>query len=295
MVRWGVPELPDLVHVEAVLRRSACGLPIVDARVGDPVVLRLMVTEPFPAVLNGKRIAEVKRRGQFLLFDLDGGLCLVVNAMLTGRYSLAAVGAHAGRDVILALVFSGGTELRYADETRMGKIYVAHADQVDQIPGLATLGVDLLSDGFTLPHMRRLVVGRRDQVRQFLLDKTALASIGNAYADEILFAARLHPKTFCHKLQPNEVDRLYTAIRETLNSAIREIEARNPPIEVKVRDFLKVRGRAGAPCLVCATTIRRVRVGRDDACFCPTCQPTERKLFVDFRKVPRTPVKKPMG
>jgi len=286
-----VPELPDLVHVEAVLARSVCGLPIAEARVGDPVVLRLMVPEPFPAVLLGKRIAEVKRRGQFLRFDLDEGLCLVVNAMLTGRYSLVTAGARSGRDPILALAFPGGIELRYSDETRMGKIYVARADQVDQIPGFANLGVDLLSDGFTLPHLRRLAARRRDQVRQFLLDKTALASIGNAYADEILFAARLHPKTFCQKLQPDEVDRLYAAIRDTLEAAIREIQARNQPIEVKVRDFLKVRGHAGQPCPVCATTIRRVRVGRDDACFCPACQPTERKLFVDFRKVPGKPAK----
>jgi formamidopyrimidine-DNA glycosylase len=284
-----VPELPDLVHVEAVLARSVCGLPIVDARVGDPVVLRLMLPEPFPAVLLGKRIADVKRRGQFLRFDLDDGLCLVVNAMLTGRYSLATVGTPPGRDPILALALSGGTELRYSDETRMGKIYVARVDQLDQIPGFASLGVDLLSEDFTLPYIRRLVARRRDQVRQFLLDKTALASIGNAYADEILFAARLHPKTFCHKLQPDEVQRLYAAIRNTLDSAIREIQARNLPIEVKVRDFLKVRGRAGEPCLVCGTTIRRVRVGRDDACFCPICQPTERKPFVDFRNVPKRP------
>jgi formamidopyrimidine-DNA glycosylase len=171
----------------------------------------------------------------------------------------------------------------------MGKIYVARVDQLDQIPGFASLGVDLLSEDFTLPYIRRLVARRRDQVRQFLLDKTALASIGNAYADEILFAARLHPKTFCHKLQPDEVQRLYAAIRNTLDSAIREIQARNLPIEVKVRDFLKVRGRAGEPCLVCGTTIRRVRVGRDDACFCPICQPTERKPFVDFRNVPKRP------
>jgi formamidopyrimidine-DNA glycosylase len=284
-----VPELPDLVHVEAVLARSVCGLPIVDARVGDPVVLRLMLPEPFPAVLLGKRIADVKRRGQFLRFDLDDGLCLVVNAMLTGRYSLATVGTPPGRDPILTLALSGGTELRYSDETRMGKIYVARVDQLDQIPGFASLGVDLLSEDFTLPYMRRLVARRRDQVRQFLLDKTALASIGNAYADEILFAARLHPKTFCHKLQPDEVQRLYAAIRNTLDSAIREIQARDQAIEVKVRDFLKVRGRAGEPCLVCGTTIRRVRVGRDDACFCPICQPTERKLFVDFRNVPKRP------
>jgi formamidopyrimidine-DNA glycosylase len=286
-----VPELPDLVHVEAVLRRSVRGLAIAAARAGDPVVLRLMVPEPFPALLVGRRIAEVKRRGQFLRFDLDGELCLVVNAMLSGRYSLVDVGTPPGRSLILALTMSGGPELRYADETRMGKIYVARAAELDQIPGFATLGVDLLSDDFTLPNFRRLAAVRRDQVRQFMLDKTALASIGSAYADEILFAARLHPKTFCHKLQAVEVDRLYAAIRDTLSAAIREIQSRNQPIEVKVRDFLKVRGRDGAPCPVCATTIRRVRVGRDDACFCPSCQPTERKLFVDFRKVPGTPKK----
>lgn len=281
-----MPELPDLVHVEAVLRRSVVGLPIVKVRVGDPVVLRLMVAEPLPALLAGKRIVEVSRRGQFMRFNLDGGLCLVVNAMLSGRYSLADIGAASGASLILALGFAGGLELRYADETRMGKIYVARSEQLDQIPGFATLGVDLLADEFSLPHLRRLVARRRDQVRQFLLDKTALASIGNAYADEILFAARLHPKTFCHTLRPEEVDRLYAAIRETLYAAIREIQTRNQPIEVKVRDFLKVRGRAGEPCPMCGTTIRRVRVGRDDACFCPACQPTERKLFVDFRKLP---------
>ena len=281
-----MPELPDLVHVEAVLNRSACGLPIVEARLGDPVVLRIMVAEPFPAVLLGQSIREVKRRGQFLRFSLDGGIFLVVNAMLTGRYSLVEANQRASSALILALTFEGGTELRYSDETRMGKIYVATADQLDQIPGFASLGTDLLSDAFTLVHFRRLVARRRDQVRQFLLDKTALAAIGNAYADEILFAARLHPKTFCHKLQPEEVDRLYTKIREVLDHAIQEIQTRDEPIEVKIRDFLNVRGRAGEPCPNCGTVIRRVRVGRDDACFCPTCQPTDRKLFVDFRKVP---------
>ena len=142
-----------------------------------------MVPESFPALLVGRRIVAVTRRGQFLRFDLDGGLCLVVNAMLSGRYALTEPGTRSGSDLILALSFLGGSELRYSDESRMGKIYVASLDQLDQIPGFASLGIDLLSDDFTLPRMRRLTAGRRDQVRQFLLDKTTLASIGNAYAD----------------------------------------------------------------------------------------------------------------
>jgi formamidopyrimidine-DNA glycosylase len=280
-----MPELPDLVHVQTVLSRLACGQAIVAARVGDPVVLRIMVAEPFPALLVGQTIQSVTRRGQFLDFALDS-VHLVVNAMLSGRYWLVKPDKTAPRELILALALADGNELRYSDETRMGKIYVAAPDQLSQIPGFATLGVDLLSEEFTLPRFRDLISRRRDQVRQFLLDKTALAAIGNAYADEILFASQLHPKTFCHRLAPAEADALYAAIKSVLDHAIREIQARDQPVEVKLRDILKVRGRAGQPCPTCGTTIRRVRVGRDDACFCPQCQPTERKLFVDFRKVP---------
>ena len=116
--------------------------------------------------------------------------------------------------------------------------------------------------------------------------KRALSAIGNAYADEILFAAHIHPKTFCSKLTPAEVDALYAAIPRVLDDAIAEIRRRHEPVDVKVRDFLAVRGRDGKPCRVCGTTIRAVRVGDGDACFCPTCQPATRKLFVDWQRVP---------
>jgi formamidopyrimidine-DNA glycosylase len=211
---------------------------------------------------------------------------MVVNLMLTGRFSLGEGKPRPARATILTLVLEDGRELRYADETRMGKIYLARLAQEGDIPGYRDLGVDLLSAAFTPARLRELVAGRRDQVRQFLLDKSALAAIGNAYADEILFAARIHPKTFCRHLKPDEVDALYSAIRGTLDHAIAEIAARGEPIEVEVRDFLAVRGRAHQPCPVCGTVLRAVRVGKGDACFCPTCQPTERKLFLDFRKLP---------
>jgi formamidopyrimidine-DNA glycosylase len=282
-----VPELPDLVHVQATLARTVCNRCITEVRVGDPVVLRLMVPGALTDLLLGKRIVKVERVGQFLRFDLDQDLVLVINAMLSGRYFVVDGDARIKhKNLVLAVRFEGGRELRYDDDTRMGKIYVAAAAQASSIPGFRDLGVDLLSPAFTLEHFRRVFAKRRDQVRQFLLDKTALASIGNAYADEILFAAKLHPKTLCRQLDPSAVDRLYAAIRDTLAWAIRTVEERDQPIEIKVRDFLKVRGRAGKPCFDCNTILRRVRVGRDDACFCPHCQPSTRKLFVDFSRLP---------
>lgn len=286
-----MPELPDLVYVEDELSRALDGKRVTGARTGDPTVLRVMVTEPFPDVLAGRRLLEVRRRGHFMRFALEGDLVLVINAMLAGRYKLIPPAAPADkkkdpRALGLALEFEDAPELQYVDEKRMGKVYVARAADEGQIPVYGELGVDVLSRAFTRAAFGKLLAKRRDQARMFVMDKRALASVGNAYADEILFAARIHPKTFCNKLAPAEADALYEAIPRVLRDAIAEIRRRREPVEVKVRDFLAVRGRDGKPCRVCGTTIRAVRVGDGDACFCPTCQPTGRKLFVDFSRLP---------
>jgi formamidopyrimidine-DNA glycosylase len=291
-----VPELPDLVHVEAGLRKAILAKRIAAARTGDPTVLRLMLPEPFPALLVGRRVQAIDRRGHFMRFGLDGDVVLVINAMLVGRYRLLQPETAAKKDpraLGLALVFEDGPELQYLDEKRMGKVYVARAADEGNIPVYGQLGLDLMSSAFTRETFRALIKKRRDQVRAFLMDKRALASIGNAYADEILFAAGIHPKTFCGKLAPEEVDALHSAIGHVLREAIAEIERRDEPIEVKVRDFLQVRGRDGKPCRRCGTTIRAVRVGDGDACFCPQCQPETRKLFINWSRdpgrVPRPP------
>jgi formamidopyrimidine-DNA glycosylase len=300
-----MPELPDLVHVEEVLRGALAGKTISAARTGDPTVLRIMVREPFPELLVGRRLTTIERRGHFMRFGLDGGLVIVVNAMLVGRYKLIPPAPEAARKPAaarkpdpralgLALAFADAPELQYVDDKRMGKVYVARAEEEGQIPVYGELGPDLLSPAFTRAAFDAAIAKRRDQVRAFLMDKRALASLGNAYADEILFAAGIHPKTFVRKLEPAALDALYAAIGRVLEEAIAEIRKRGEPPEVKVRDFLKVRGRDGKPCLVCGTTIRAVRVGDGDACFCPHCQPETRKLFVSWSNLVRDPQRVPV-
>jgi formamidopyrimidine-DNA glycosylase len=285
-----VPELPDLVHVESKLREAIQGWTVSDARVGDPTVLRIMVPEPFPALLKDRKLASIDRRGHFILLGFQPALTLAVNCMLAGRFQLALPADKTPRALGLAIALESPgqpkRELRYVDDKRMGKIYVVPPDRLGEVPQLGTLGIDLLSPKFTLDAFRALAKKRRDQVRPFLMDKSALASIGNAYADEILFAARIHPKTFVRKLGAEDVDRLYAAIGEVTRRAIDEIAGRDEAIEVKVRDFLSVRGRTGQPCPNCGTTLRAVRVGDGDAVFCPKCQPATRALFVDWSKLP---------
>jgi formamidopyrimidine-DNA glycosylase len=285
-----VPELPDLVHIESKLRGAMDGRRISGARTGDPLVLRIMVRDPFPGVLIGRTVQQVVRRGHFICIELDQDLVIAVNLMLAGRFFLEETGDGDGkkapRALALALAFDE-RELRIVDEKHMAKVYVAHKDGLAEIPQLGKLGVEILSPQFTRQRFEEIIKRRRDQVRQFLMDKQALASVGNAYADEILFAARLHPKTFCPKLDADDRDRLFVAVGEVMRHAVAEIARRDPPVDAKLRDFLAVRGRTGKPCPRCGTTIRAVRVGDGDACFCPQCQPAARKLFVDWGKLPR--------
>ncbi len=280
-----MPELPDLEYVAGVLRERAVGRTVRAATVGDPTVLRLMIEAALPELLVGRRLESVARRGHFLRFGLGEDLVLVVNAMLVGRFFLEAGKAKKRASTALVLELDDGQRLSYVDDRRMGKVYVARPADEPRIPAYGGLGLDVLSPAFTREAFERIAARRRDQVRQLLLDKTALASIGNAYADEILFEARLHPKTFCGKLTGEDRGRLFDAIRSVLEAACAEIARRGGPIDEKVRDFLAVRGRDGEPCRRCGTTLRAVRVGAGDACFCPSCQPATRALFIDWRKV----------
>jgi len=110
----------------------------------------------------------------------------------------------------------------------------------------------------------------------FLMDQAALSAIGNAYADEILFAAGIHPKTPCSSLAAAEKRTLYDSIRSVLAWGITEVAKAGRPIEVKVRDHMKVRNRKDEPCPACGTTIRRAGVLGYDSFYCPSCQPAKK-------------------
>ena len=285
-----MPEVPDLIYIEAELARAFPGHRVVAVRAGDPVPFRIMIDGKLSEILCGKRLLTVERRGHFLRFGFDHDLVLVINAMLAGRYAITSAdgenNASDPQSLILAMSFDNGKELRYLDAKRMGKVYVAMTEQEHLIPYYGSLGVDVMSSAFTKEVFDSLLRGRRDQVRNFLMDKTALASIGNAYADEILFAAGLHPKTFCYQLSKQDGLQLFENITPVLRHAADHVARVGPDLQDKVRDFLSVRGRAGKPCTKCKTTVRSVRVNSADANFCPTCQPARRALFIDWNRKP---------
>ncbi len=279
-----MPERPDLEYQVPILERELVGQRIDSVRVRDPVVLRVAVEGTPEALLVGRAILAVARHAHFVVFDL-GELELVIHPMLAGRFSIDASDRRDRGDTTVGLGLSDGRELRYRDKVRMGKVYIIAKGAWDQIPGLSVIGVDVLDpEAFTVDVLRKLARKRRDQVKLFLKDKSQLDSMGNAYADEVLFAAGIHPKTRCNKLSEEQVGNLHTAIVSVLGRAREVIAERKPALDEKIRDFLVVRNRKGEPCVVCGTKIRAVGVRGFDAFFCPECQPDKAGGFVNWRR-----------
>ncbi len=277
-----MPELPDLLYVLSHLRERLLGRPVTAERVAEPVVLRFAVRGNL-SLLLGRPLEEAFRKSHFLVFRFEG-LDLAVNPMLAGRFRLAAPGDADEGTLAFALGF-GELELRYLDDKKMGKAYLIASDDWQAIPGLQTGGIDILSAEFTRERFVSLLKRRRDQVRMFLLDKKALDSLGNAYADEVLFEAGVHPKTFCRALSHEDGVRLHDAIVKVMNEAVAEVARRAEPIEVKVRDFLKVRRKEICP--RCGSKLRTAGVNGMDSWFCPRCQPATRPGFVDWTRTGR--------
>jgi len=274
-----MPELPDLLYVVNKLRERLLGRSVSAERVRAPVVMRFTVRGNL-SLLLGRRLDDVFRKSHLVVLRFEG-LDLAVNPMLAGRFRLATPGEMDEAALAFALEL-GDVELRYVDDKKMGKAYLIAGDDWQAIPGLQTGGVDILSPEFSRERFFSLLKHRRDQVRVFLMDKRALDSLGNAYADEVLFEAGIHPKTWCRSLGHDQAVRLHGAIVKVVREAADEVARREGPTEVKQRDFLKVRLRDTCP--RCGTKIRTAGVNGADAYFCPRCQPATREGLVDWTK-----------
>jgi formamidopyrimidine-DNA glycosylase len=272
-----MPELPDLEVIREVLALRIVDVPISAAEVRRPLVVRNLLTPNASGVgvaeqLVSRCFVDVRRRGKFLLLPLDDGSSLVINPMLAGRLRYGEpLPRHRKRDA-LVLRLADGHELRYHDAKDMGKVYLT--DDLNQVPTLAELGPDATDPALSLEVFRDRLRRRRGEIKGILTNQGFVAGIGNAYADEICWRAGLYPFRRRPSLGNEEVAALYVAMGGVLAEAVETLRARvGEAIDVEVRDFLAVHGRAGQPCPRCGSAISKVTRQRRTTNFCRTCQP----------------------
>jgi len=270
-----MPELPDLTVVKEYLQQNIVGQSILGAELVRPTVLRDLTGEGLENALVGRRLTDVERRGKLLILTLDeGARYLVINPMLAGRIQHVRPQERRRQRTYIILSLSDGRELRYTDARSMGKFYIT--DQLELVPDLQEMGPDALDPDLTPELFVQRMKRYRAQIKSLLCRQSFVAGIGNAYADEILFRARIYPFRKRTDLSEEEMERIYWAMREVLTEAIeilRERMGEDIGREEEIRDFLQVHRKGGQPCPVCGTPISEITAQRRVTSFCRKCQP----------------------
>ena len=273
-----MPELPEVEALARWLRPQLVGQRIEALEIHRPLVFRSLLTDVEPAeVLAGRTVQDVTRRAKYLLISFEDDLWLAVHFMLTGNLEPCEANARGrgGRVRVrdyYRLSFSNGLTLRYHDLRGMGKTYLT--DDLAQVPGMTDLGPDALDSALTLERFLERLGPYRGEIKGVLTRERAVAGIGNAYADEILFAAGIYPFRKRTQLSPQELENLYTAMRQVLEERLAvAMESLPRTHNMHHREGLQVHGRPGEPCPRCGAPISEIKVTRRPTHFCRECQP----------------------
>ena len=275
-----MPELPDVVVYLEALEQRILGRAIEAIRIQSPFVLRT-VEPPIQAVV-GRRVIALRRMGKRLVLDLEQDLHLIIHLMIAGRLRWKPRGAKPpGRIGLAAFDFPDGTLLlTEAGSKRRASMHLVHG--ADALAMFDRGGLEPLEADQTAFAER--LVSENHTLKRALADPRLFSGIGNSYSDEILHRARLSPLQLTSRLQPEEIARLYQAVRDVLSEWTdrlrRETGAKFPEKVTAFREGMAVHGRYREPCPVCGTPVQRIRYADNETNYCPTCQ-TGGRLLAD--------------
>jgi formamidopyrimidine-DNA glycosylase len=275
-----VPELPEVETIRAALERVLAGKGLVRVRIADPRLTRPEPPEAIAAALEGDRVTAVRRRGKYVVIELESLRHLLVHLRMTGSFLHGRNGSLEEDQYQRAVVtLDDGSDVGYRDVRRFGTWLLLESGELDGYLA-SRLGLEPLDREFTPRRLRAALDGRRAPIKAALLDQRIVAGIGNIYADEALWEARVHPLRPAGELAGEDVARLHRAIRKVLAHAIDRGGAtlddrnyRDPSgREGSMQDEFRVYGREGKPCPRCRAAIAKKRIGGRGTCFCPRCQ-----------------------
>jgi formamidopyrimidine-DNA glycosylase len=270
-----MPELPEVETVVRGLREPLAGRTITGVTFDWPRALGTPDSGIFPARIADQPVRVVNRRGKYIVITLDPDT-LIIHLKMTGRLYVVpdAASNHADRWVHFTFQLDNAHQLRFSDARKFGRVYLVE----DPAEVLGALGPEPLATDFTLDAFRARIAGRSGRIKPLITNQQFIAGVGNIYADEALFASRIHPMRTADSLRDDEVAALYTAIRSTLRDGIaREGASVNwyrkaDGTKGTAQQTLQVYGRAGEPCPRCGHPIERIVVSQRGTHLCTACQ-----------------------
>ena len=265
-----MPELPEIETIRRGLEREFLNLRLKEICVLDRRLLRDCSPDELER-LQGSKLGKVARRGKFLVFQFDNR-ALVIHLRMTGRFLPQEEGYTR-----LIMRFSEDRKLALDDPRRFATLHCAWVDELEELEPLRRLGIEPFTESYTFANFLK-ILQTKQEIKRLLLDQRKLAGLGNIYANEALFRARILPERRADSLLREEAQRLFEEIPKLLEEALAAqgttiSDYRTPSGESGgFQLFLKVYGRGGEPCRRCGTPIERIEQGGRSTYFCPRCQ-----------------------
>jgi formamidopyrimidine-DNA glycosylase len=277
-----VPELPEVETIRRDIDKEFVNKKIRKVDVsGARSVRRHGTAKEFVSKVEGRKVVGTRRRGKYLLLKLDSGNVLVAHLGMSGQLLRVNPKEPLAKHTHVILTFAGAPQLRFVDPRTFGELFVTAPERLEEeVPELAHLGFDPLDDQVAWTRFGEMLVARHAKLKPLLMDQRFVAGIGNIYADEILFAAGLRHDRSSDDLTPQEIRRLYRAMIETLQEAIKH--RGSSLADEQYRDLFGEAGefqhlhnvydREGEACPRCRSVIVRVKANGRSSFFCPHCQ-----------------------
>lgn len=266
-----MPELPDVELYKRYLDEHALGQTIERVQVNDARILGELPAETFVARLRGNRFEDSRRHGKHLLVRLQRDGWLTLHFGMTGSLAWFRDEADDPPYDRVRFDFAGGGRLAYVNRRMLGRVGLA--DDAERFIEAEGLGPDALDPAFDLAAFTRAIEGRRRDVKSVLMDQSLIAGIGNIYADEILFQARLHPRTAVTALTERQRAELFAQIKRVLETAIACGAGAEQFLERLPADYILPHRDKGGKCPRCGGPIATLKSGGRTSYFCPRCQP----------------------
>jgi formamidopyrimidine-DNA glycosylase len=274
-----VPELPEVETVRARLEPRLVGRRLQSVEISDPRLTRPFDPAEVAAELVGERVAALERRGKYLVVRFESDRVLLIHLRMTGQvlHGNGASAVDADPHLRAVVRLDDGSDVIYRDVRRFGTWLLVERGELEPYLGMR-VGREPLAPTFSARRLAETIAGRRAPIKAVLLDQRRLAGVGNIYADEALWRARVHPLQPARDLRPAEVASLHRGVRAALRAGIARQGAtlsdyRTPEgARGRMQDEFKVYGRAGEPCERCGTPIEKIRTAGRGTWYCPGCQ-----------------------
>ncbi|MDX8382444.1 MAG: bifunctional DNA-formamidopyrimidine glycosylase/DNA-(apurinic or apyrimidinic site) lyase [Ghiorsea sp.] len=270
-----MPELPEVETVVHGLKPQLVGKSIVDVRNSDK---QLRYPLPDFALITQSTLLDVQRRAKYLLFHFENGQSLIWHLGMTGQFHVLRQDEAVAKHEHVTFTFTGGMTMRYRDTRRFGYAGICATNELEEHIWLQKLGVEPLLNDFDGKYLKNMLKNRKTSIKQAIMYNSVVVGVGNIYASESLFRAKINPAQQAKSLNYKQYQSLVSHIKEVLREAI---EAGGSTIS----DFVKadgnpgyfahsfqVYGRAGEPCYTCKANIGKIKQGGRASFFCPQCQ-----------------------